>query len=401
MTSWANAFNFTEVADATWYELEVQTSTGDPVLLKWYYAANESCYGTTTCVLSPTELANLANGNYQWRILDFGPYGYGVWTDFKTFNLNVAPVVSSVVLNSPSGDLTSWANAFNFTEVADATWYELEVQTSTGDPVLLKWYYAANESCYGTTTCVLSPTELANLANGNYQWRILDFGPYGYGVWTDFKTFNLNVAPVVSSVVLNSPSGDLTSWANAFNFTEVADATWYELEVQTSTGDPVLLKWYYAANEGCYGTTTCVLSPTELANLANGNYQWRILDFGPYGYGVWTDFKTFNLNVAPVVSSVVLNSPSGDLTSWANAFNFTEVADATWYELEVQTSTGDPVLLKWYYAANESCYGTTTCVLSPTELANLANGNYQWRILDFGPYGYGVWTDFKAFNLTR
>ena len=64
-------------------------------------------------------------------------------------------------------------------------------------------------------------------------------------------------------------------------------------------------KWYTAAQTGCAGGTACSVSPAELASLANGDYKWRVLDYGAYGYGAFTPYMKFTLNV-PVACEDVL-----------------------------------------------------------------------------------------------
>jgi hypothetical protein len=92
----------------------------------------------------------------------------------------------------PFGTLTSWDKYFHWTGITGATWYYLEVQRADGTPLLLKWYSLA-QSCSGLT-CVLSPTELPSLSNGNYRWRVQDYGDtYGYGPWTGYANFTLNL----------------------------------------------------------------------------------------------------------------------------------------------------------------------------------------------------------------
>jgi len=77
----------------------------------------------------------------------------------------------------------------------------------------------------------------------------------------------------------------------------LSNATWYLLEVYTADGSvQVFRKWYTSPQTGCSGGTGCSIVPPETAGLANGNYKWRILDYGAYGYGTWTSYLNFSLN---------------------------------------------------------------------------------------------------------
>ena len=142
--------------------------------------------------------------------------------------------------------------------------------------------------------------------------------------------------------------GRMRSWASRkghsppgidrFRWTGFTDATWYYLQVQTASGEAVFGRWYTSAEAGCGGGTGCGVTPSEVARLENGAYQWRILDYGEYGYGQWTAFQGFTLNTAPV--NVVLGEPVGTETEWDRSFRWTGLAGATYYYLEVQKADG-------------------------------------------------------------
>jgi hypothetical protein len=96
--------------------------------------------------------------------------------------------------------------------------------------------------------------------------------------------------------VLISPAGILTSWDNTFSWTGVTGGTWYLVQVQTNDDTIVLQKWYTADATACSGDLSCAVSPAETLTLANGDYKWRILDYGDYGYGSWSPYTTFSLD---------------------------------------------------------------------------------------------------------
>jgi hypothetical protein len=103
-------------------------------------------------------------------------------------------------------------------------------------------------------------------------------------------------ASFIPSVALVSPIGVMETWDASFSWVGLSNATWYLLEVQTSAGVQVFRNWYTAAQTGCAGGTGCGVTVPALSGLANGDYKWRILDYGPYGYGTHTPFMNFTLN---------------------------------------------------------------------------------------------------------
>ena len=290
LSSWDGSFVWTGVNNATHYLLEVYTPAMTQLYRKWYTSAQTGCASGTNCSLTPSDLS-LSNGNYQWRVLDYGAYGYGIWTHFKSFALN--------------------ANCYTLT---------------------------INENPAGSGT-VTTPTQTCSggyLAGTVVQLTAVPGSGYVFSSWSGDASGTTNPVSVTmdanKSVTANmrgntpiSPSGTLTSWNNTYTWTGLSDATWYLLEVQTSGGTQVHRKWYTSAQAGCSGGTACSITPSETAYLPNGDYKWRVMDYGAYGYGLNSAFKTFTLNVTPVCGSVIYvdvdsTASSPDGCSWGTAF---------------------------------------------------------------------------------
>ncbi len=299
---------------------------------------------------------------------------------------------NAVVLGEPSGSLVSWDESFAWTGTSKATWYELEVQTAGGTQMFDLWYTNTSAGCESDTSCVVLPAEAVNIVNGEYQWRVRDYGSYGYGSWTGWQSFT-----PPANAVLGDPVGALTSWDRSFEWTGVSAATYYYMQVQTASGGAVFDAWYTSGEAGCEGGTSCGVTPNQALHMNSGEYRWRLLDYGGYGYGRWTAWQSFSLDVP--VASVSLGGPAGSLTSWDHSFGWTGFPDGTWYYLMVQTASGTPVFDAWYTSGEAGCDADTSCGISPVQALHLANGSYQWRILDYGTYGYGNWTAWQGFTL--
>ena len=425
--SWDNTFSWTGLTGATWYLLDVvQTSTGNTVLLQWYTAIDAGCDSDLSCVVSPAGTVFLSPGEYKWRIVDWGDYGYGLWTAFMDFELadNCYSLTTDV---DPLGSGT--------------------VSVDLGENCPDGGY------TYGTVV------QLTAMPNPGYKFTSWSGNASGTSETTSLTmTGNKSVTANFGAIAqLDTPSGTQNSWDNTFSWTGLTGATWYLLEVQTSTGDPVLLQWYTAIEAGCDSDLSCAVSPAETVFLSPGDYKWRILDWGDYGYGLWTAFMDFELadtcyslttDVDPLGSGTVsvdlgencpdggytygtvvqltampnpgykftnwsgnasgtaettsltmtgnksvtanfgatalLDTPSGTQNSWDNTFSWTGLTGATWYLLEVQTSNGDPVLLQWYSAIEAGCDSDLSCAVSPAETVFLPHGDYQWRIRGLG-----------------
>jgi outer membrane protein assembly factor BamB len=390
LTTWDRSFHWTGVSGATWYELELQTAGGIQVFDLWYTTTQAGCDNGTACAVTPAEAENVAIGNYQCRIRDYGEYGYGTWTEFQTFTPPAA-----LVLGEPSGMYTNWDHSFHWTGLSAATYYYVVVETSAGTPVFDAWYTSAEAGCEGGTSCAITPSQALHMASRDYRWRVLDYGGYGYGSWTSNRSFSLDMPPATAG--LGEPTGTETNWDHSFHWNGFTDSTWYYLVVQTSGGTTVFDAWYTNAEAGCGSGTSCTIAPIQALHLVNGAYQWKILDYGPYGYGSWTALQSFTLSTPPVGG--IPGAPSGTLTSWDHTFNWTGFPDSSWYFLQVQKADGTAVFDAWYTNGQSGCEGDTSCVIAPAQALRLANGDYRWRILDYGSYGYGSWTPFQSFTL--
>jgi hypothetical protein len=270
------------------------------------------------------------------------------------------------VLSAPSTALTSWNNTFTWTGIDNATWYYLDLYTSTDTLVYRKWYTAAETNCSGSTACSFSPAETANLANGSYKWRILDYGTYGYGGWSAKSNFSLSAACyTLATNVLPVGSGTVSATPQNCDGGYIAGT---------------IVQLTAASNEG----------------YLFGNWSGDAIgSSNPVSFTMDS-----NKSVTANFSGITLIAPTGNPTSWNNTFSWTGFNNSSWYLLDVYTSTDTLVLRKWYTVAQTNCSGGTACSVSPIETAGLANGNYKWRVLDYGPYGYGMWSGFKTYNLS-
>jgi uncharacterized repeat protein (TIGR02543 family) len=205
---------------------------------------------------------SLANGDYKWRVQDYGAYGYGLNSAFKNFTLNAACYTLTTNVN-PGGSGTVNAPA---------------------------------QTCAGGYTAG-SVVQLTAVPNTGYLFDNWSGAASGTSnpvsvVMDGDKTITANFK---ATVVLIAPTGTVTGWDNTFSWTGLSNATWYLLEVYTSGDTQVHRKWYTSAQTGCSGGTGCSVVPPETAGLANGAYKWRMLDYGAYGYGTWTNYSNFSI----------------------------------------------------------------------------------------------------------
>ncbi|MBK9926009.1 MAG: cadherin repeat domain-containing protein [Anaerolineales bacterium] len=433
LTSWSNTFSWIGHSDATQYFIQVQKADGTTLLTKWYTASQAGCDTDTGCTITPPELATLGTGNYKWRIRDYGSSGYSPYSPYLNFDLSVtcytlntntsgsgtiqAPAYtcgsgytagSTIQLSAlpnagfafggwsgdasgtstpvnitmdanksvtasflgetliaPSGPLTSWNNTFSWTGHTAATNYFVEVRKADNTVVLTKWYTAAQASCDTDTSCTITPSELANLGVGSYKWRVRDYGTYGYGPYSPYMTFDLTL-------------------------------TCYTLTTNVIGSGSVLVP-----AQTCSGgyVTGSVIQVTGVPSAGFALGSWSGDASGTSNPVSIT--MNANKSITATFRGETLIAPSGLLTSWSNAFSWTGHTAATNYFVEVRKADNTVVLAKWYTTAQASCDTDTSCFISPTQLASLANGSYKWSVRDYGStYGYGSYSPYKSFSLS-
>ena len=393
--SYNPTYTWSQVGNATWYLLQVNTNTPNHnVIYQWYTSAEAGCNGT---ICSVTPATTLAGGAYTWWVLPNNSTGDGPWSGGKTFNTTITIIVppGPTTLVSPSGTISTTTPTYTWNAVSTATWYLLQVNGASGN-VIYNWYTATQVGCAsGTGTCSVTPS--TSLATGAYTWWVLTNNSAGDGTWSSSMNFtqgSVIVKPPATTLV--SPSGTVSTSTPIYTWNAVSTATWYLLQVNGASGN-VIYNWYTAADVGCAsGTGTCSVTPST--SLANGAYTWWLLTNNSAGDGPWSSGMNFT-EVAgtgkPPAATLV--SPTGTIGSNPPTYTWNAVSTATWYLLQVNGSSGK-VIYNWYTPTQVGCAsGTGTCSVSPTTY--LSNAAYQWWVLTNNSYGDGPWSFGMNFTM--
>ena len=247
---------------------------------------------------------------------------------FATQDSQSGGAPGQATLVSPSGTTGTNAPTYNWDAVANATWYYLWVNDSTGNRIK-QWCTAAGASCPdGTGTC--SVWAWTALAAGSAKWWIQTWNDYGYGPWSDAKNLTVEPGDLPGQATLVSPSGTIDTNAPTYTWDALANATWYYLWVNDSTGNRIK-QWYRAAEAGCRGGTgTCSAAPDTA--LAAGPGEWWIQVYNSSGLGPWSVGKEFR--VGPGQAEPI--SPSGAIDTATPPYTWKADPHSTWYYLRVR-----------------------------------------------------------------
>jgi hypothetical protein len=101
------------------------------------------------------------------------------------------------------------------------------------------------------------------------------------------------LAATPGSATLVSPVGTINEDTPTYTWNAVSDATWYNLWVNDSTGNPID-NWYSAADAGCgSGSGSCSITPET--ELALGSCVWWIKTYNNDGHGDWSSSLSFTV----------------------------------------------------------------------------------------------------------
>ena len=194
-------------------------------------------------------------------------------------------IPTQATLISPDGSTTSDSPEYAWNAVANASWYYLWVQDSTGVPVK-RWYTSADAQCAnGENTCRVNP-QIA--ISGDAAWWIRTWNQTGVGPWSDKLMFSNSQVP--SRPELISPQGSESEINPTYAWNRIEGATWYHLWVNDATGNPIR-RWYEVVNsEITCDDTTCSVTPTA---AINGTARWWVRAWNSSGYSPWSAAFTF------------------------------------------------------------------------------------------------------------
>ncbi len=194
-------------------------------------------------------------------------------------------------------------------------------------------------------------------------------------------------------VTLTGPTGTITDTTPTITWNTVSCATWYRLFVWDSDEEKVHTVWY-EASDVCSGGSCAV----TLDALYSDTYEYWVKSWNDYGK-VWSDGASFTIQgndePAPLPGKAAIVSPSGTSDDTTPSVEWTKGLDATWYQLLIWNSAGQPVLKQW----NESSAICSGNRCTTTLTSGLADDQYDFWIKSWNDNGY-VWSDGGSFTVS-
>ncbi|MCP4202647.1 MAG: hypothetical protein GY769_12015 [bacterium] len=224
--------------------------------------------------------------------------GYTTMAPIFQVPITLTPLPGAATLTGPSGDVTDSTPLFSWNEHAHSDWYFLEVDGGTG----YERWHPEEDICAGGV-CSFDP--MSALADGDHTWRVRTRNLRGVGSWSASGAFSVWTAPPAASSP-GYPNTDVFDTTPIYEWSEVANATEYDLEVDTN-----LIQQTYLASNVCSGG---LCSATPATALAVGPHSWRVRTRNPFSNGPWSGTSAFEvLACSPLINDLPGATVSGTL----------------------------------------------------------------------------------------
>ena len=291
------------------------------------------------------------------------------------------PVAGAVTNLSPSTNITDTTPTFSWNEQIDSDWYFLEVNGGASHG---SWY--PEEAICSGGSCLVTPGGM--MPGGHHSWRVRTRNLQGVGAWSATQAFSIGLPGPANPM---TPTGDIFDATPDYTWTEAADATGYEIELEDSLGG---VGQPDTSAPSC-GGGTCSVTTLPGGALSAGAYAWRVRGTNGSGEGPWSGQLAFTLyTAAPAAPTLVYPLDDVFATSPATpTYRWLPVLGATTYDVKVDGTVPAALdnLLASIHCTNALCE-----VAQPTSLTVGAN---TWTARAGNIHGEGPFAGLVSYEL--
>lgn len=376
------ALTWNAAPDATQYALWLNKSGSTSAVLNVTVSADACSDGA--CSYTPT--AALADATYQFKARAGTAGGWSGWSDPLSFTLDTVPTVPELV--SPSGQITINNPAFTWKVVPGASRYYLMVYSEkSASYVIYRTLYP--ENICGAETC--SYTSTATLKHGNYKFKVRAGNAKVWSAYSPMMPFRAYLAPFPPALTEPAADTKLMVQRPKYAWQAAQGATKYQLQVYSITKKKTI--GTYAANS-IYLCTGDVCWYRPSTNLSAGKYQFRVRAYNSYGYGDYSPWVPFTVQLVPDPPETI--SPVGTIDTLSPAYTWKAVPNATSYYLMVLSYSENVYIIYRTLYPENVCSGE---VCSYTSTANVVSGRkYGFIVRGKNSFGNGAFSPYMDFT---
>ncbi len=292
----------------------------------------------------------------------------------------------TILLGFGAAQAASVTLGWNTVQSSSCQGYRVYYGTKSGN-------YTANVNAGGSSSYTVS-----NLQSGTKYYAAVtaysSSAESGYSTEVQFTTpaasQSTNVTPGV--VQLTAPSGTVSESSPQFTWKSASNCDWYLLWI--NKGGQYFFKDWYRASDITSGST-CTVKPS--VTLAAGSYSWLVEGYREPNYGDWSSTMSFTVAASSTGTpdAASLMSPSGTISNFSPTFKWQPVSGATWYQLQINDSSGT-MYKDWYSDAQVRSGSTCSASVALTK-----SDKYQWWIRSWNGTSYSDWSEPMSFTLTN
>jgi hypothetical protein len=192
-----------------------------------------------------------------------------------------------------------------------------------------------------------------------------------------------------AKAILFSPNDIVNTGTPTYKWYAVEGTTFYCLNVNDSSGKPVVNVCYKAEDLGAEG----LLSVAPFVILGPGDYKWCIQTWNCSGSNS-SDEMFFSICTSPP-GSVSPISPQGLISNSTPTYTWTAMPTATKYLLQIENKNS--IIFEKSYPAEEVTIGNMCSVPSPITLT-IDYSEFYWRVQASNDAGSGPMSDYVWFE---
>jgi len=352
-------YEWEPIDQASGYELEIYRGTA----LAATFSFDQSICTDEICSVLPVKTL-LIGSTYAWRIRAYINNEGQEWLPLTGFS--VAGILAKTL--KPKGNISQPAPTYQWTRTTNTTKYQIEVYKGTRR---LFTIYPTNSSCSGIK-CQITPNRVLTAAS--YKWRVRAYANGKWTAWSAYRLFNVIIAVPKPS----SPAGTIYVNKPTYSWSRTANATKYQFELYKNR---TRLINQFPTSRSCY-LNVCKITPNRI--LAPGTYKWRVRAYVNGSWRSWSAYKYFN-TVNPVPRTL---SPTGIVYSFNPTFNWSSVTGASIYHYQI-------------FQNGTLRFEEESTAISAAPEFDFEHGSYQWRVRANLPSGWGSFSAFEDFTLSR
>jgi hypothetical protein len=326
--------------------------------------------GLTNSEKTLTETPLDPNLTFFWHVCAMNSLGHNSeWSATRSFRTPMLP--PELVEPANFDQVKTTRPTFTWNTVYQATSYHIQVSASP----------AFNSSLVNATVSSTAYTHTSDLPRDQIlYWRVRANGA-NQSNWSAVFSFTSADPPAIPSLLAPSNGATLSTYTPTLDWNDPAGADHYDVQIASANtfADGTIV------DENTSVTSSSYNPSTPLA--ANRTFYWRVLVYDAAGqYSNWSAVRHFHTSLPAPGLVAPANQASGVVLR--PVFDWTDVSEATGYEIQVSSSPTFGVLVL-HETVTASIYTATT---------NLKSGKrYYWRVQTKGTYT-SAWSEVGYFD---